>query len=79
MTNSWAGGFQADVTVTAGASPINGWMVSSQPAPCPPPRAPQGRARPRRAVSRGMPDSRSRQRRRWSSLSSGPSRPKTTE
>ncbi|MFC8851086.1 MULTISPECIES: cellulose binding domain-containing protein [unclassified Micromonospora] len=28
ITNSWAGGFQADVTVTAGAVPINGWKVS---------------------------------------------------
>ncbi|KIR65853.1 alpha-L-fucosidase [Micromonospora haikouensis] len=28
VTNSWSGGFQADVTVTAGAAPINGWKVS---------------------------------------------------
>ncbi|WP_420119158.1 alpha-L-fucosidase [Micromonospora sp.] len=28
ITNSWSGGFQADVTVTAGATPINGWKVS---------------------------------------------------
>ena len=28
MTSSWSGGFQAEVTVTAGASAINGWTVS---------------------------------------------------
>ncbi|WP_431975993.1 alpha-L-fucosidase [Micromonospora haikouensis] len=28
VTSSWSGGFQADVTVTAGAAPINGWKVS---------------------------------------------------
>ncbi|WP_310742331.1 family 43 glycosylhydrolase [Microbispora sp. H13382] len=26
-TNSWGGGFQGEVTVTAGGSPINGWTV----------------------------------------------------
>jgi cellulase/cellobiase CelA1 len=26
-TNSWAGGFQGDVTVRAGTSPVNGWTV----------------------------------------------------
>ncbi|TDC85082.1 glycoside hydrolase, partial [Micromonospora sp. KC606] len=25
--NSWQGGYQAEVTVTAGSSPINGWTV----------------------------------------------------
>ncbi|MFG1885662.1 glycoside hydrolase N-terminal domain-containing protein [Micromonospora sp. NPDC049102] len=28
VTNSWSGGFQASVTVTAGATPIRGWTVS---------------------------------------------------
>ncbi|GAA1762536.1 glycosyl hydrolase family 95 catalytic domain-containing protein [Luedemannella helvata] len=28
VTNSWGGGFQATVTVTAGPSPIQGWRVS---------------------------------------------------
>ena len=28
MINQWAGGFQAEVRVTAGASPINGWTVT---------------------------------------------------
>jgi alpha-L-fucosidase 2 len=28
VTSSWPGGFQADVTVTAGSSPIRGWAVS---------------------------------------------------
>jgi alpha-L-fucosidase 2 len=28
VTTSWAGGFQAEVTVTAGSSPINGWTVT---------------------------------------------------
>ncbi|GID33123.1 glycosyl hydrolase family 95 catalytic domain-containing protein [Paractinoplanes brasiliensis] len=28
ITNSWSGGFQAEVTVTAGSTPINGWTVS---------------------------------------------------
>lgn len=28
VTNSWAGGFQAEVTVTAGSTPINGWTVA---------------------------------------------------
>ncbi|MFD0823006.1 cellulose binding domain-containing protein, partial [Micromonospora zhanjiangensis] len=28
VTSSWDGGFQANVTVTAGSSPINGWTVS---------------------------------------------------
>lgn len=27
VTNQWAGGFQAEVTVRAGAAPINGWTV----------------------------------------------------
>ncbi|KAB1908971.1 glycoside hydrolase, partial [Micromonospora sp. AMSO1212t] len=26
-TNSWSGGFQAEVTVTAGAAALNGWSV----------------------------------------------------
>ncbi|MDG4785321.1 family 43 glycosylhydrolase [Micromonospora sp. WMMD1102] len=26
-TNSWAGGFQAEVTVTAGSAPVDGWTV----------------------------------------------------
>ncbi|MCZ7436916.1 alpha-L-fucosidase [Micromonospora sp. WMMC241] len=28
ITSSWSGGFQADVTVTAGSTPINGWTVT---------------------------------------------------
>lgn len=28
MTNSWSGGFQAEVKVTAGSTPIKGWTVS---------------------------------------------------
>ncbi|GAB3808623.1 hypothetical protein GCM10027605_41520 [Micromonospora zhanjiangensis] len=28
ITGSWSGGFQAEVTVTAGAAPIKGWTVS---------------------------------------------------
>ncbi|BCJ62900.1 alpha-L-fucosidase [Micromonospora endophytica] len=28
ITSSWSGGFQGEVTVTAGASPINGWTVT---------------------------------------------------
>ncbi|MGC4852410.1 cellulose binding domain-containing protein [Micromonospora sp. DT4] len=28
VTNSWSGGFQASVTVTAGATAIRGWTVS---------------------------------------------------
>ncbi|MEO3930474.1 glycoside hydrolase N-terminal domain-containing protein [Micromonosporaceae bacterium B7E4] len=28
VTGSWSGGFQAEVTVTAGSSPIRGWTVS---------------------------------------------------
>jgi arabinoxylan arabinofuranohydrolase len=27
-TNTWSGGFQAEVTVTAGSAPVNGWRVS---------------------------------------------------
>jgi alpha-L-fucosidase 2 len=28
VTGSWSGGFQAEVTVTAGSAPINGWTVT---------------------------------------------------
>jgi cellulase/cellobiase CelA1 len=28
VTNAWGGGFQAEVTVTAGAAPIAGWTVT---------------------------------------------------
>ncbi len=28
VTNSWPGGFQGQVTVTAGSAPINGWTVT---------------------------------------------------
>ena len=28
LTNSWSGGFQASVTVTAGSSAITGWSVA---------------------------------------------------
>jgi alpha-L-fucosidase 2 len=28
VTGSWQGGFQGEVTVTAGSSPIQGWTVS---------------------------------------------------
>ncbi|MBX6386296.1 MAG: cellulose binding domain-containing protein, partial [Microbispora sp.] len=28
VTNQWGGGFQGEVTVTAGSSPISGWTVT---------------------------------------------------
>jgi arabinoxylan arabinofuranohydrolase len=32
VTSTWSGGFQAEVTVTAGSSAVNGWRVSWTPA-----------------------------------------------
>lgn len=32
ITNSWSGGFQAEVTVRAGTSAVNGWTVSWNPS-----------------------------------------------
>jgi arabinoxylan arabinofuranohydrolase len=32
VTNTWSGGFQAEVTVTAGSSALTGWRVSWMPA-----------------------------------------------